>query len=95
MHAHYRHYIQFLLKEESYLNTIKARGRVLTALFFSFQRSCMFSFFCSMSLKVRVIQNTLSMQTCYEQSFFYSYFRSHFPVSVWVKNLSFFLNDFL
>ena len=23
MHAHYRHYIQFLLKEESYLNTIK------------------------------------------------------------------------
>ena len=33
MHAHYRHNIQFLLKEESYLNTIKARGRVLTALF--------------------------------------------------------------
>lgn len=49
----------------------------------------MFSFFCSMSLKVRVIQNTLSMQTCYEQNFFYSYFRSHFPVSVWVKNLFF------
>lgn len=33
MHAHYRHYIQFLLKEESYLNTIKAQRRVLTALF--------------------------------------------------------------